>query len=153
MIYELNVSEILVILGKKAELFHDPHQMAYASLGGATYPVASHDFRLWLRGEFYHLQHYGPPKQAVHDAVGMLEAIALFDSPEFPVFVRLAEIGCKIYLDLADGGKAVEITPGGWFVVDNSPVKFLRRRGMLPLPIHEHGGDISSLAGILESPG
>ena len=149
---DLTTSQVLCILSQKATLFHDPHKVAYAQVDGVTYPVNSHDFRLWLRGEYYQIMAKGPNDPAVKDAIGVIESHGIFKGPEFPVFVRLAEQGGKIYVDLADGGRAIEITPDGWQVIDNPPVKFLRRRGMLPLPIPARGGDISSLADFLNLP-
>jgi len=47
------------------------------------------------------------------------------------------------YLDLCDKAwLAVRIDANGWQVVRNPPVKFVRRRGMLPLPIPVTSGSI-----------
>jgi hypothetical protein len=60
--------------------------------------------------------------------------------------VRLAERDGDIYLDLANREwQAVKITATGWQVVSDSPVKFIRPRGMLPLPIPQHGGRLVEL--------
>jgi hypothetical protein len=149
---DLTTSQTLCILAQKATLFHDPHKVAYAQVDGVTYSVNSHDFRLWLRGEYYRIMAKGPNDPAVKDAIGVIESHGIFKGPQLPVFVRLAEHGSKIYVDLADGGRAIEITPDGWQVIDNPPAKFLRRRGMLPLPLPARGGDISSLADFLNLP-
>jgi hypothetical protein len=75
-----------------------------------------------------------------------LEARALFDGPARLVFVRVGEADGVIYVDLAnDRWEAVEVTPAGWRVVVNPPVKFQRTRGMLPLPLPIRGGAIGEL--------
>ena len=43
----------------------------------------------------------------------------------------------------------VEITPSGWQVIDESPVKFRRSKGMLPLPIPVAGGSVDELRRLL----
>jgi hypothetical protein len=62
---------------------------------------------------------------AVRSTLDLLEARALFDAPERAVFVRIAEQGGRIYLDLADEHwRAVEIGPDGWQVIGSPPVRF-----------------------------
>src|SRR5439155_10339103 len=69
------------------------------------------------------------------------EGKALFDGATVPVFTRLAEVENTIYLDLAnEAWEMVEITAGGWRVVDGRTVKFRRPKGMQALPIPERGG-------------
>ncbi len=148
----LSAAQVLCVIAEKAELFHDVNHTAYAQVDGVTYPVDSHDFRMWLRGEYYAITAKGPNEPAVRDAIGVIESHAVFRGREYPVFVRLGEHEGKIYIDLADGGRAVEIGPEGWRVIKNPPVKFLRRRGMQPLPEPERGGDISLLEDYLNLP-
>lgn len=58
----------------------------------------------------------------------------------------LASCEGAIYIDLAnEGWEAVEITPGGWRVLSDSPVKFRRPKGMKALPRPESNGDASKL--------
>lgn len=148
----LSASQVLCVIAKKADLFHDVNHTTYAHVDGATYPINSRDFGLWLRGEYYRIMAKGPNDPVIKDAVGVIESHAIFKGPELPVFVRIGEHEGIIYVDLADGGRAVEIAPDGWRVVENPPVKFLRRRGMLPLPLPERGGDISLLSDFLNLP-
>jgi hypothetical protein len=72
--------------------------------------------------------------------MNVLESEALFGGPTLPVFVRVGELDGKIYLELGDPTwRAVEVEAQGWRVVACPPVKFVRRLGMLPLPIPEPG--------------
>lgn len=142
------------------ELFHDPEGKAYATvpINGhkETWPITargSGPFRNWLRRLFYEKHGKPPGSQALQDAVGVLEAKAQFDGPEYPVFTRLAEKDGRIYLDLGnETWEAVEVGPDGWRVVSYPPVKFRRAKGMLPLPHPEPGGSIEELRRFVNVP-
>jgi hypothetical protein len=62
------------------------------------------------------------------------------------VHVRVAECDGNIYLDLCNSSwQVVEITSEGWQIIDESPVRFRRSRGMLPLPMPQAGGSVEEL--------
>ncbi len=83
---------------------------------------------------------------ALSAAVNLIEAKGLFEGDVHPVHVRVAEHEGNIYLDLCnDAWQVVEITPQGWEVIDEPPVRFRRSRGMLPLPMPEQGGSVDEL--------
>ncbi|HYT91311.1 MAG TPA: hypothetical protein VEL76_21545, partial [Gemmataceae bacterium] len=89
---------------------------------------------------------------ALSDALGLIEAQAIFDGPELPIHVRVGELANNIYLDLCNPQwEVVEITPAGWSVLpsDQVPVKFRRARGMLALPRPVRGGRLDALRGHL----
>lgn len=153
----LKTAQVLLILAAPGEYFHDPHKAAYVSLAAdghtETMPVKSRDFKLWLRREYYRILQKAPGGQAVQDTLDVLEARALFDGPMLPAFVRLADHGGAVYLDLCnDAWQAVKITRQGWEIIANPPVKFVRRPGMLPLPLPERGGSIDELRPFLNLP-
>jgi DNA polymerase I-like protein with 3'-5' exonuclease and polymerase domains len=111
-----------------------------------THAVRSKALRLWLVRRFY--EEYGKPpgSQALQDALGVLEARALFDGEERPVHVRVAEHEGAIYVDLAnEAWEAVKITPEGVEVVCGPLVRFRRRKGMLELPHPANGGNVEAL--------
>ncbi|MGI8552810.1 MAG: hypothetical protein ACR2PL_18785, partial [Dehalococcoidia bacterium] len=140
----------LIELAGAVELFHTPDGDPYACvhLGGhlETWPLRTQGFRSWLAHEFYRDCGGAPSAQALQDALGILEARARFDGPEERVFTRVGSAGDRIYLDLCnDAWQAVEISPTGWNVVDDPPVRFRRARGMLPLPAPQAGGSITVL--------
>lgn len=150
-------SQILISLASDAELFHTPEDEAYATIpvGGhkETWPLRNRGFRRWLLRHFYESEEKAPGAQALQDALGVLGAKAFFDGPELPVFIRLAELGGNIYLDLCnEAWEVVEVTPEGWQVIDNSPVKFRRAKGMLPLPKPDEGGSIEDLRPFVNVP-
>jgi hypothetical protein len=131
------------------ELFHH-EERAYA-----TFPVQKHQetcalkeqrFRSWLRSVFYEAEKEAPGSQTMQEALNMLEAKALFENPEIPVFIRFAEHKGKIYLDLAnEHWQVVEITAKEWRILDTPPVRFRRARGMKPLPVPMRGGTLADL--------
>jgi hypothetical protein len=54
--------------------------------------------------------------------------------------------GGKLYLDIGDESwSAIEIDASGWRIVTSPPIRFLRSRGALPLPIPVKGGSIQLL--------
>jgi hypothetical protein len=132
------------------ELFHTPDQVAYI-----TFEVGGHweTHRLQSRTVFRYLQRQvfentgtTPNTKAIQEALGVMEGEALFRGPERSVYVRLAEQGGAIYLDLGDPAwRQVEITASGWWVLDKPVVKFRRPRGMGPLPIPVSGGSLDDL--------
>ena len=150
-------AEVLIRLAVGNQLFHDPLKTAYASIkigdAESTFPIRSAAFKGWLRRQFYQATGRAPNAQALTDALGVLEARALYDGPTLPVFTRVAESDGRIYLDLGDDTwKAVEIDPDGWRIISKPPVKFIRRPGMLPLPEPKPGGSIEALRPFLNLP-
>ncbi len=86
----------------------------------------------------------------MQDALATLEAKARFEGEEHTPAVRIAHHGGNIYVDLADDAwRAIEITPGGWSVVPFSPVRFVRPRGLRPLPLPRAHGTLKDLEGFL----
>lgn len=111
-----------------------------------TYPVKAKGTRLWLTRQFYRDFGKPPGTQALQDALGVLEAKALFDGEERPVHVRVAEHEGAIYIDLAnDRWEAVQITEEGWKIVSDAPVRFRRPKGMQPFPYPIKGGKVDEL--------
>jgi hypothetical protein len=133
-----------------ASLFHTPDGEAYASIlvegHTETRLLKVKGFRRWLARLFYEEYGKAPGSQAIQDALGVLEGQALYDGPECPVYTRLAEVNGTIYVDLGNATwQAVEITAGGWQVIDTPPVKFRRAKGLLSLPEPVRGGTLTAL--------
>jgi hypothetical protein len=125
-------------LGITGELWHDADLEAYATIrrGGRreTWKVRSRDYRLYLIAEYRHRHGRVPANQALSEGIDAIEAAAR-DGAEHEVFVRVASAGDKIYLDLVNGAwTVVEIDATGWRVISNPPVRFVRPRGLRPLP-------------------
>jgi hypothetical protein len=155
-------ADLLVELVEEAgaELFHAPggndsEEYATVPVGNhrETWPVCSKGFRRWLGRLYYERFQKTPGAQALQDALNVVAGQALHDGPEHPVAVRVAEQGAALWLDLADADRqAAEVTPAGWRVVANPPVRFLRKRGLLPLPAPVAGGSLEELRPLVNLP-
>jgi hypothetical protein len=156
----LSQADRLVLLTQGIELFHTPggcDSEGYATLHldghRETWPINSSGFRRWLSKRLHDEHGKVPGSQPLQDALNVIAGKAIHEGAEYPVAVRLAEQGGAIYLDLADAAwRAVRITPSGWEVVHDCPVKFVRRRGMLALPEPTRGGGIDDLRGLVNVP-
>lgn len=147
-------AEKLLQLVDDVEFFHDHHGTAYA-----TFTVADHretaalrhrGFRSYLERRFYEFEGKPAGSQAVQDALGVMDGEARFAGAEHPVHVRVAGDDEAIYLDLGNPEwSAVEVTPSGWQVVANPPVKFRRPKAMAALPNPATDGDIRPLRALV----
>lgn len=136
------------------ELWHTPSKEAYATIvvddHKETWPVKSQTFKRFVAKQFFDEHAKAMNSDAQAAALNLLEAKALFEGEEHLVHVRLAEHEANIYLDLCNSSwQVVQITPQGWGVVDDPPIRFRRSRGMLPLPAPEPGGDVGLLRDFL----
>jgi hypothetical protein len=132
------------------ELWNTSAKEAYATIAlddhKGNWPVRSQTFRRFVAKQFFDQHCKAINSEALAAAVNLLEAKALFEGEEHSVFVRLGEHEGNIYLDLCNQTwQVVQITPNGWRVVDESPIRFRRSRGMLPLPTPEPGGSVDQL--------
>lgn len=140
----------LVELAAGCELFHDADDEAFATIRidghRETWPLRIKRYKQWLSRQFYLSEGKAPGSQAVQDALTVLGGHAAFEGPEIQTFVRVAEHNGYIYIDLCDNHwRAIEVTPKGWSIVRNPPVKFRRPKGMSTLPEPERGGSIDEL--------
>jgi putative DNA primase/helicase len=134
-----------------AELWHDQKRTAYITIPinghSEHWPLRSHEVRMLLRYRFLKAKKGEQPGgQALEDAIGALEAQAVFDGPEYEVFVRTGSHDGKIYIDLCDKlWRVVEVDAQGWRVVEKPQVKFTRTNAMQSLPEPEGGELIEQL--------
>jgi hypothetical protein len=92
-------------------------------------------FKRWLLYCYYNEHNSAPNNEAVATAIGVIEAEATYNGDEHPIAVRIGGHDGRIYVDLCDKDwRVVEIGADGWRVIDQSPIRFIRSRGMLPLP-------------------
>lgn len=148
------IAELLLKIGSEASYFHTPDRVGYADISAnghrETYPVRSRGFKLWLTGQLYERYGQAANSEALNSSLNVLEAQSIFTGPEYPVFTRLAEFEGKIYLDLgSDEWSAVEITPDGWKLVTDYPVRFRRTAHALCLAVPKPGLSSIELKGKL----
>jgi hypothetical protein len=145
---------VLLNVATAARLFHASDGTGFADLiidgHRETWPLRGKRFQAWLRQQYYERTWDAPSPAALNAALNVLEAQAQFDGPQHQVTVRLAEHDGLIYLDLADEfWRCIEIGANGWRITEDSPVRFRRSPGMLPLPLPLRGGSIEALTPFL----
>jgi hypothetical protein len=138
----------------KPFLFHDEEGEAYAHLmvgnHKETWPLNSKAFKNHLAGLFHKKNLNIPNAQIIKDTIDVLHAEALFESPTYSVFTRMADYLQNIYLFLAnERWEVVEIDSSGWRVLSSSPVFFRKPKGMMHLPKPSTEGSINDLRGFL----
>jgi len=149
---------VTAFLEEGPTFFHTPDKEPYVTLivegHEETYRVRDVHIQRKLARIFFERYGTAASSQALSDAVGLLEAHALFGGGEEQVFIRLAQNENRIYLDLCNQSwESIEISADGWKVVSDPPVKFRRARGMRSLPIPERGGSIIELRTFLNVAG
>lgn len=132
------------------ELWHTPAGDAYATVPVGehieTWPIKSQTFKRYVAKCFFDQHQKAMNSDALSAAVNLMEAKSLFDGEEHSIHVRVAPHEGKVYIDLGNADwQVIEISDAGWKIIDESPVKFRRSRGMLTLPTPERGGRIDEL--------
>jgi hypothetical protein len=131
-------------------LFHDPDGVAYIAFDcddhRETWPLDSRGFREWAARFAYAELNLPVREQTLRDVMLTLSGIAKFEGECHPVHLRVARFGGGYLLDLCnDRWQAVHVTATGWRVLDNSPLHFIRREAMRPLPLPQRDGDLGGL--------
>jgi hypothetical protein len=143
-------AETLIELAREMELFRGLDGEDYASFqnGGhrETLLLKSKDFKDYLAARFWELKGKPPHSNALQNALAVLHGHASMNPWRQPVYSRLAQMGSKVYLNLADDHwRVVEVTSSGWKVTSDHPVFFLKPKGMTALPIPLEGCCVSEL--------
>jgi hypothetical protein len=144
-------TELIELAQGNANFFHEG-ESCYAAIDVAEHreihALRSRGFRRWLRWLFFEQQGKAANCEALASAMVTLEGQALFQGEEKHVFIRVAESGGKIYLDLCNHSwQVVAIDKCGWRIIESKacPVSFRRPHGMLSLSDPESGGNINDL--------
>lgn len=139
-------------------LFHnDDDALAQLIVGdhAEIWPVRSKGFKQFLARQFYEAHAKVPSTQALQDALNVIAGRAIYSGPEHEVCLRVGAAGNSVSIDLADSEwRSVVVTGNGWHLVDSrsAGVRFIRRRGMLPLPEPKRGRSIRDLRKFLNVP-
>lgn len=144
------IAQRVVEMAKSYEYFHDEMDRGYALVeqNGCVrcLPIRSRAFGKMLSHDFYKKDGKVLNANSHRDAVGLLEARAVFEGSCRAVSTRIARVGDAIYIDLCDDEyRVVEVTAAGWSVLASSPVTFVRGDSMKPLPIPVSGGSLRDL--------
>jgi hypothetical protein len=139
------------ILEISPDLFQSQDGAAYISFtdDGHYKTMALSDTRLkaWIRKSAFEVFRKVVNTNVINEVQAYLESFALTKGKHCDVFVRLAHIGDRSFLDLgSDDFLVVEITARGWDIIQcPRGVKFRRPKGMRPLPSPQSGGDLGEL--------
>ena len=148
---EQSQATIAASMAAEWDLWHTPAKdAAFATIPmgehSETWPVRSQMFKRYVAMRFFEAEGKAMNSEALSSAVNLIEAQSLFQGDKHMVHVRVGEHEGKVYLDLCnESWQVVEISPDGWQILDESPVRFRRSRGMLPLPTPQRGGSIDQL--------
>jgi hypothetical protein len=148
----------LISVGLEGELWHDKDGYAFATVKVdghlENFSIKSSSYRRWLTRTYgdKNIRKVGgklcpsaPSAQAVNEALNTLDAVAT-RGQERQAAIRVAGHNGSIYLDLGQPEwSAVEISSAGRRIVDAPPVRFIRPKGLRPLPTPVRGGNISEL--------
>jgi hypothetical protein len=142
----------LVLEGSSTELFATPTGDLYATVPigdhRETLPLTDRTFKQWLAHAYFTSTRTGATNGALTDAITTLGGVARDSSTQHEVYTRVATFDDRVLLDLArDDHRVLTIAAGGWEVIPvPSDIRFVRRLGMLPLPIpHRADQPIASL--------
>ncbi|MGQ4274939.1 bifunctional DNA primase/polymerase [Terrihabitans sp. B22-R8] len=146
----LTAALVGLVTSSSAELFNDGDRTAFASVpmqeGIATYRVLSEDFALWLRHQAHVTLGKAVGAGPLTEALGTIEALALFEGATRRIDIRVAGDDQKIEIDLGTrDGRTVAITSDGWKVNPTSLHKFVRGAGFDVLPEPARGGSLRVL--------
>ncbi len=147
----------LVELATDVELIVDIAQIGYARFERnghrETWPIRDKGFKQWLITKYYAVHQKAPRNDAVENAIATLESKAIFEACTSEVYVRYAKNENAVYVDLCNAEwQVVEITRDGWTILNDSPVRFRRTNGMLPLPLPQRGGTLRDLHRLINVP-
>jgi phage/plasmid primase-like uncharacterized protein len=146
-------AEILIdIVDAEAQLFHTAEYVPYADIEVdghlEVWAVESLGFKRWLKRRHYEETGSAPNAESLRTAIGVIEAKAIHptESKRCKVFMRVGKMKGKLYIDLCNNKwQAVEVDAKGWRVIDEPPVRFVRRQHMRPLPTPVKGGEVETL--------
>lgn len=136
--------------------FHSKHQTGFVTVHDQelyeNMPIRSKRFESFTTSGFYRRFGKLPDARDVRETIDLLEAEALYNSPEKTLYVRHAQANGVVYVDLGRSDfKQVRISKKGWRIIhaSKSPVKFIRPLRIRPMPHPENGGSLKQLEGYL----
>ena len=144
----VELAESLTMFNCDDEAYVDLHVDGHRE----TWKLRSKRFRDYLTRRFYLNKGKTPSAQAMEDAMRTLSGKALFEGCTHQVFTRIGE-HCEhdehrnvIYLDLCDASwRTVQVDADGWRIINEPPIRFIRRKGQKALPEPVVGGNAGLL--------
>ena len=153
---ESQTIKFLDMLSDPSNLFHTPEFEPVARISfpdhQETRLIRSKEFDLLLSHNIYKETGKYPSPKILRNCKRELEGVALFESQQQELHVRLAGFGKAIYIDLGNQRwEQVEITKYGWRIISTaeSLVRFERTPGMKSLPKPVEKGSLKTLRDFL----
>jgi hypothetical protein len=123
---------------------NEPH-ITFPEKAIVGFPIKSSIFRRWLSGMYWSKANKGFSGDTLSQVVNSLEGKAFFEGETVILFNRIARQGTTIFYDLGDDEKVVKITPQGWEITMDCPVKFRRFSHQLPQVEPLEGGKLEEI--------
>jgi len=141
---------LIGIATKQCKFFHDSQGEVFAKIAlnnhTEIWNLTSMGFRDWISHQLWSQHQEGLSNASLDSALATLRGIATFDSPTEEVYLRVAQINNELYIDLCnEDWQVIKIDSIGWFVINKSPVSFIRSKNMRALKIPKTKGDINLL--------
>ena len=149
-----NQADILVEIGREDHLFHDKAGNAYADIyvngHRETWSISSKHYSDHLTRRYYRQIGRPPANDGIKTAIQTLVSLAKIEGLEELVFKRVAQHDGKIYIDPCnDNWSCTEISSAGFCEIEQSPIRFVRSKGMRELPLPKEGGKLEDIAKFL----
>jgi energy-coupling factor transporter ATP-binding protein EcfA2 len=153
---ESQTLKFLDMLSDPSNLFHTPEFEPVARINfpdhQETRLIRSKEFNLLLSHNIYKETGKYPSPKVLNNCKREFEGVALFESQQQELHVRLASVGKELYLDLGNSKwEQVKNTKDGWHIIpaEESPARFERTPGMKSLPKPIKGGSLKTLRDFL----
>ena len=153
---KLTVSDQLVLIGMRGvKLFHTPDNTGYcaASLdngGTAIYKVDSTNMRSMMKQRYYKDTRKVPSSDAVRNAIGVIDGIAIFEGDEYALDNRVTWNNGDIVYDMSNAlHESVTVSSGGWEISQKNEPMFMRHSHQLPQATPRSGGDMERIFDIV----
>lgn len=126
--------------------FHNSVEETYVAVDkGRVYEInrlEDKKYQMLLRKRFYDEMCKALSKDNINQAIGVLEAKALYEGAELEVYKRCAEVDGVTYYDLCDKESTIiKIDKTGWKVDDDKQMLFIKKNNMseqvMPIPCNE----------------
>jgi hypothetical protein len=144
-----------IIRDVEMELFHTPQQVGFMAVtrqetGTVCHPIRSEAMKGSIRLRYHLATGKTIGREALAEIIDLMEAEAIFMSPEEEVHVRIGGHNGDVYYDPGQpDGTIIKITSTGWTLVRNPPVRFHRPNGFGMQAVPERGGNLNDLRELL----
>lgn len=150
---ESKADKLVERLQGKGSFFYNQDREAFVSIkrDGHTevWPLQSTGFQELAGYTFFKELGQTASETTLKSATDSLSGLAKYEGEQHETFIRVAQYGNGYMIDLCnDAWSVVHIYPGGWKILNESPVKFWRTETMREIPAPLKTG-VGSVHGVL----